>query len=98
MKIPKYPLIRIHAKDWNSYSGQVDINCEFKLSMNWLVGFLIHEDDEKLVIAAEVIDSCTPVDVRYTSVIPKECIVFRTELEQKEDSENAEFIEFKPEP
>lgn len=74
-------IVRVKAIDWTQYSGVTDINDSFSLLGADVVGFLVKEDKEKIVLAhqwfqrEEIAD-----DVRYTTVIPKKMILKRTDF------------------
>lgn len=69
------PVVAVLAKDWSLYSEQYEFEHEFDLIAGWIVGLLVSEDDEKIVIAHHWF----PVEdqVRRISAIPKGNIVER---------------------
>lgn len=68
--------VTVLAKDWMFYEEQHEIEVEnFKLLPVQVAGFLIHEDDEKLVIASHFFSEAN--QVRHTTVIPQVNIIER---------------------
>lgn len=79
----KYPVVMIYAVDWNQYSGQHKPSDgePYCAAKGWVVGFLIEETDEHLVIAHTYFDMG---DVRYALVILKRTIIQRNGFELKD--------------
>lgn len=74
-------VVRVKATDWTQYSNPTDISDDFLLLEANIVGFLVKEDKEKIVLSHQWFErhgSCD--DVRYTTVIPKKMILEREEL------------------
>ena len=69
------PVVAVLAKDWALYGEEAEFDYEFDLITGWIVGLLISEDDEKIIITHQWF----PGDdrVRRTSVLPKGNIVER---------------------
>jgi len=68
----KYPIVMVHCKDQVYYGGTYDPRVkEFDLIDIIIVGHLIHNDPEKIVIATE---HCSDHDVRYVHVLPHDSI------------------------
>ena len=74
-------IIRVKAIDWTQYTGFVEVVDHFNLLEAQVVGFLVKEDDERIVLSHQWFerDGATD-DVRYTTVIPKQMILEREEL------------------
>ncbi len=77
IKIPDFPMAVACAKDWTLYNEQKPANDRFDVSIGYVIGFLVKEDDEKVVLSANVF---TDGQVRETTVIPKENIIFIKKL------------------
>ncbi len=75
-----FKVIAVFAKDWNMYGAQRDYRFDFEVCKGWTIGWLIREDDEKIVLAHQWFPE--PKDIRNTTVIPKETIIYRVELEE----------------
>lgn len=67
-----FRLVALYAKDWGIYQETLHRSHDFVMVYGWIVGVLIAEDDEKIVLAHEWFPGDN--DVRHTSVIPKVCI------------------------
>lgn len=68
-------LIAVLARDWGVYSEQIDAGHDFSLVYGWVVGVLIGEDDEKLIIAHHWF--ARDGQVRHVTVVQKSCIIQR---------------------
>jgi len=80
----KYPVVMVYAVDWNQYAEQHSpIGGDYHAAKGWIVGFLIEETDDHLVIAHTSFD---PGDVRYAVVIPKCTIIQRNAFELKAEA------------
>ena len=70
-KSPILPVVAIKATDWAGFDGQHERRDakDFNLMPAWIVGMVVEEDNEKIVITQEhfFVDDT----VRYTSVISK---------------------------
>lgn len=67
-----YPIVAVRATDWNQYSSFCDCSHNFGYAIGWVVGLLIKEDDEKIVIAHEYFEGGETL--RNTTVIQRETI------------------------
>jgi len=74
----KYPKIQLKAYDWYSYFDEGSDNREFPLGTVDILGWLISEDHDKVVVAMEHFSSHDTV--RKVMSIPKGCIVTRKKL------------------
>ena len=76
-------VIAVRAKDWAYYSQQADRTQEFSLMVGWVVGVLIQESEEALVISQNFF----PLEdqVRYTSVIQKREVIQEVRFQVKEE-------------
>jgi len=67
-----YPIVAVHTTDQAYYGGTYDPRTkEFELIEIIIVGHLIRNDSEKVVVATE---HCDDHDVRYVHVLPWEGI------------------------
>lgn len=73
------PIVAVFAKDWAMHSEQAERKFDFDVICGWVVGLLVREDDDKIVITHEWFPSDD--HVRCTSVIPKLCILERIDYE-----------------
>jgi len=80
IKKPTYPLVIVCARDWQLYSDQRTIDENFDTAIGWVVGFLISEDDKKMVIASNYFQESPIATVRETTVIPKETIILKRKI------------------
>ena len=80
MELP-FRVIAVFAKDWNQYTSQRDYRSDFDVSKGWVVGWVIQENDEKLVLAQDWFPDLK--DVRDICVIPKETIIYQVELAKR---------------
>jgi hypothetical protein len=69
----------VYAVDWNQYEEQHKPSKDepYRSAKSWIVGFLIEETEEHLVLAHTSFDFG---DVRYALVIPKCSIIQRNEF------------------
>ena len=76
-------VIAVRAKDWAYYGQQTDRTQEFSLIVGWVVGVLIQESEEALVISQNFF----PLEdqVRYTSVIQKREVIQEVRFQVKEE-------------
>ena len=74
-------IIAVYGRDWSRYTDQMDASADFSLMCGWVVGVLVREDDEKLVIAHHFFPR--EDQVRHTSVIQKSCVIRRVEFKVK---------------
>lgn len=70
-------LIAVYARDWGCYCEQIDANHEFTLIYGWVIGKLIREDDEKIIIAHHWFPN--EDQLRHTTTVQKSCIIKRHE-------------------
>lgn len=80
-------LVAVRAVDWAFTDDETDVRTHrFDVVRAWLCGWLVDEDDERLVIAMQWFDDHV---VRSTLAIPKACIVERVdkELQRKDEAE-----------
>lgn len=71
----------IHAEDWCYHPDQKNRYSEFDTIDAVIVGFLIYEDDEKVVLTHQWFPGQD--DVRHTSVITKHSIIERRQARIK---------------
>jgi len=68
-------IVRVIAEDWAQYTSMTEIVFPFEVSVAEVVGFLVQEDNDKVVLSHQLFPrDDTTDDVRYTSVIPKKMI------------------------
>lgn len=71
-------VVWLRAVDWNSYlAEQLSIDTKWEVAWCEIVGFLVAEDDEKVVLAMQDFDNG---DCRGVVAIPKVCISERKNL------------------
>lgn len=76
-------IVKVIAEDWAQYSNTVEIVYPFQVSKAMVVGFVIKENDEKIVLAHQLFPRDDSVDdVRYVTVIPKKMIIEISELKE----------------
>ena len=75
----KYKKIQLTALDWYSYNNQDSIDEDYPVGTVEIVGFLIKEDKQKVVVAMEIFTSHNN-DLRKVMSIPKGCIIKRKYL------------------
>lgn len=63
----KLEIVAVYASDWGAYCDQVSRDHEFVMVRGWVVGELVREDDQTLVIAHH---SFTGGDLRHVTTIP----------------------------
>lgn len=74
-------IAKVIAEDWALYDGTYELGYPFKVSIAEVVGFLIQEDDEKVVLSHQYFPrSDATDDVRRTTVIPKKMIIGEIEI------------------
>jgi hypothetical protein len=76
MNEPK-TIVSITAVDWAIYTEQMPVKSEFKMIRGDIVGFLVQEDDDKIVLAMQWFQDG---DIRPTLVVPKVCILTREDF------------------
>jgi hypothetical protein len=74
-------IVAIYARDWGVYSEQIDAGHEFGLIYGWVVGRLLREDDEKMVIAHHWFPK--EDQVRHTTTVQKSCVIRRVDFRVK---------------
>lgn len=70
-------IVKVTARDWAQYSEMVDVTYKFEPTVATVVGFIVQEDEDQLVLSHQLFpDKCRYSEdrVRYTTVIPKEMI------------------------
>ena len=74
-----YPIIVIKARDWSIYSDTYRINEKesWDVMNGWMVGWLIKEQEDSLIIAFEVFEEELYNKMRHVQVVPKETILFK---------------------
>ena len=79
MKKINYPLIILYTRDWNLYNALYNIKDSFKVSEGWISGFLIKENKDSYIVAAEIFPELEEEShqVRYTQAIPKETVLYK---------------------
>jgi hypothetical protein len=74
-------LVALYAQDWSIRHEQVDYRIgEFNVLWGWICGFLVKEDDEKIVITQQWFNND---DIRHTMIVPKVCVKERIDKELK---------------
>jgi hypothetical protein len=74
-------LVAVRAIDWAFTGDEVDHRAhKFDLITAWLCGWLVDEDDTRLVISMQWFDDHV---VRSTLAVPKVCILERVDKELK---------------
>ena len=68
----------IKAVDWGYHNEQVEPGYKMEMVVGSIVGILVEEDDEKVVLAFQVFDDG---GMRNLLSIPKRCIIERFDLE-----------------
>ena len=86
-KLP-YPLVIIRARDWAVYDSTYVINPDdedWSVTDGWMVGFLIKEQKDSVVIAFEVFPGrpLMPNKMRHVQVVPKETILYKKVIKEK---------------
>jgi hypothetical protein len=74
MKEPKQ-ICCVLATDWSFYETQASIDSDFTPIDALIVGFVIHEDDDTLVMSHQYFPD--QAEVRHTTVITKSSILQR---------------------
>ena len=69
-------IVHIRAVDWAMHYSQSESDENFDIIHGDIVGFLVSEDVEKIVLTQQWFDSG---QVRQTIAVPKVCIVDRTD-------------------
>lgn len=68
-------IVKVTAVDWTQYSELLDVNFKFELISAIVIGLVVHEDEEQIVVSHQLFPrSQSADDVRYTTVIPKKVI------------------------
>lgn len=71
-------LAAVYVVDWGIYEGEnIHPGTDFKLQKAHVVGFVVKEDSEKVVLAQQVFADGS---LREVVVIPKVCILQRADL------------------
>lgn len=71
-------LTAVYAVDWSTYEGEnIHPGTDFKLLKAHVVGFVVSENSEKVVLAQQVFADGS---LREVVVIPKVCILQRADL------------------
>jgi len=69
-------IAKVIAQDWALYDGSYELGHPFKVTLGEVVGFLVQEDDEKVVLSHHYFPRSEATDdVRRTTVIPKGMII-----------------------
>ncbi len=71
----------VYAYDWTMFGDQIRLQdvADMECLQIFVVGFIVHEDDEFISLSQQVFNSDTP-NVRFTVMIPKACIIDRKDL------------------
>lgn len=75
-------IVAVYASDWGMYSDQVSRDHPFQLVRGWVVGVLVGETPDQLVIAHH---SFTDGDLRHVTTIPKVNVLARWDFFIDED-------------
>lgn len=70
-------IVVLQAIDWGIMTDQVSSRTDFQLTRANLVGFLVSEDEEKIVIAPQWF---TDEGIRCTLVVPQVCVERRRDI------------------
>lgn len=73
-------IVYLKAKDWTLWDTEQSRNRQFFPTETQLVGWLIQEDKEKIVIAMEWIPNPFGDDLRHVISIPRSCVEIMREL------------------
>ena len=73
-------MIYLYAKDWQMWESTQNKNRQFFPAESHLIGWLIQEDREKVVIAMEYYPSPYGDEIRHIISIPRKCIIKFEEL------------------
>ena len=75
----QHRIVAVYATDWNEYCNQhgYSPNHTYKLAKGWMVGFLLEENEEHLVLCHTIFG---PYDVRYAVVVSKSSIIERRNI------------------
>jgi len=77
------PIRLVTWKDSNRYIGQVAVDQEFDIEVISTVGWLIKEDEFKIVLAQDNFQNIEADDFRGVIVIPRENIMAITSLDSR---------------
>lgn len=66
-------IVKLKVKDLAFYHNEKHYMTGFDYSVMEIVGFLVEEDKDKIVLAHQWFEDSQ--EVRHTTVIPKECIM-----------------------
>lgn len=74
-------IVAVYARDWAMLSEQMSADHDFGLMWGWVVGRLLREDDEKMVIAHHWFPK--EDQVRHTTTVQKSCVIRRVDFKVK---------------
>ena len=74
-------IVAVYARDWGCYCAQIEAVHKFELVYGWVIGRLLVEDDEKLVIAHHWFPK--EDQVRHTTTVQKSCVIRRVDFRVK---------------
>lgn len=79
-----YPLIIIKARDWAIWSDlyRIDEKENWDVEVGWMVGWLIKEQKDSIVLAFEVFEGGSYNKMRHVQVVPKETILFKKVIKE----------------
>jgi len=69
--------VALRAIDWGIQAEQLSERTDFDLARGDLIGYLVSEDDEKIVVTMQWFHGA---GVRCTLAVPKVCISFREDF------------------
>lgn len=67
-------IVAVYASDWGAYCAQISREHEFELVRGFVIGELIAEDEQKIVIAHHAFDGG---ELRHTTTVPKVNVIGR---------------------
>lgn len=72
-------IVAVYAHDWGCYCEQVDADYKFDLIYGWIIGKLIMENDDMIVLAHHWFDREN--QVRHVTTVQKSCVIRRQDFE-----------------
>ncbi len=83
---PVRSIVILYARDWGmqlALMNEAELK-KIKAPTAWMIGWLVEETEEYIKLSHEYFDDEEVLDYRYTSIIPKETIMFRRIIPIKE--------------
>lgn len=75
-------MVRVKWRDSMILHDQQEVDADFDVAIMDSIGFLLKEDDTKLVLAGELLENAT---ARRIIVIPKENLIRKADVHLKEE-------------